>query len=552
MTRQKCLQLQVILTLFVFQKSPCHLESLPTSLQQGKEKLPTTNPAAQRHTNRVGVDVAEQTENDSVSIIAKCPEIPVGGRLKHFLPKWQEVTKDQWAIDVIKNGYKLEFIEIPPFMGIKHSKTNLKNPDLIGIEIQELIAKNAIEKVPSNLTKTGFHSTLFIVAKKSGEMRPVINLNPLNRYLKKKTLQDGYHEKSSKSSSKRRLGNQSRLKGCIFSCRNTQKTPKISPVLLQRSSVSIQRALCFGPTVAPRVFTKITSVVATHLRKLSIRLATYLDDWLSLNKMRHRLLENRITILNLLFELGFIVNKKKSSLVPSQSVIYIGGHFALDKGLVYPTSERVVGLKVAVSSLLQDQITVRDYLVFLGKVASCLDLIPNARLFMRPVQLHLLRNWSPMKMSFSHQIPVTPPLRLHLQWWLQEVNILKGFCFQQSQSNVTLTTDASSTWGWGGNMNNLAVQGRWTPMQQLQHINCLEMEAVFRSVKHFLSHLKNKNVLIRSDYSTEVQYINKQGGTKSLNLCQKTWDLWMLALENGMTLKAALYSRRHELTGRCS
>ena len=76
---------------------------------------------------------------------------------------------------------------------------------------------------------------------------------------------------------------------------------------------------------------------------------------------------------------------------------------------------------------------------------------------------------------------------------------------------MTLTTDASSTWGWGGHMNNLTVQGRWSFFEQLQHINCLEMEAVMRSLNHFLPHLQNKNVLIRTDNTTVVQYINKRG-----------------------------------------
>ena len=33
--------------------------------------------------------------------------------------------------------------------------------------------------------KAGFYSTLFLVAKKLGKMRSVINLRPLNKYLRK-------------------------------------------------------------------------------------------------------------------------------------------------------------------------------------------------------------------------------------------------------------------------------------------------------------------------------------------------------------------------------
>ena len=67
--------------------------------------------------------------------------------------------------------------------------------------------------------------------------------------------------------------------------------------------------------------------------------------------------------------------------------------------------------------------------------------------------------------------------------------------------------------GMGGHSGNQKAQGTWSPLWKLEHINCLELEAVFRTVKHFLPSLKNKNVLIRSDNTTTVQYINKQGGT---------------------------------------
>lgn len=39
--------------------------------------------------------------------------------------------------------------------------------------------------------------------------------------------------------------------------------------------------LCFGPTVAPRVFIKIVSVVAAHLHSQNKRVAVYLGDWLA-------------------------------------------------------------------------------------------------------------------------------------------------------------------------------------------------------------------------------------------------------------------------------
>ena len=51
-----------------------------------------------------------------ISILCLKPEIPVRGRLRHFLPFWEEYVKDQWVLGVVRWGYCLEFLP-PVFPG---------------------------------------------------------------------------------------------------------------------------------------------------------------------------------------------------------------------------------------------------------------------------------------------------------------------------------------------------------------------------------------------------------------------------------------------------
>ncbi len=44
------------------------------------------------------------------------------------------------------------------------------------------------------------------------------------------------------------------------------------------------------------------------------------------------------------------------------------------------------------------------------------------------------------------------------------------------------------------------------------HIKCLEMLAVFQTLKHFLLDLRGHHVLVRTDSTSVVSYINHQGG----------------------------------------
>ncbi|VDI32638.1 Hypothetical predicted protein [Mytilus galloprovincialis] len=58
------------------------------------------------------------------------------------------------------------------------------------------------------------------------------------------------------------------------------------------------------------------------------------------------------------------------------------------------------------------------------------------------------------------------------------------------ETHATMTTDASTSVGWGGHMGTQIAQGTWNLSRKNFHINCLDMEAVIRTIKHILSQLR--------------------------------------------------------------
>ncbi|CAC5377945.1 unnamed protein product [Mytilus coruscus] len=207
--------------------------------------------------------------------------------------------------------------------------------------------------------------------------------------------------------------------------------------------------MCFGPTCAPQIFTKIVSVVAAYLRAQNLRMVVYLDDWIIVNQDQNQLILDREKCLNLIVSLGFIVNKEKSNLIPSQSVTYLGGVFHLEKGLIFPTLERIEKLQMLIQNMQTVKTVALDFLRILGVMASCIQLIPKARLYMRPIQLHLLSFWNPICKDMTVEIPFTQHLKSHLSWWTNAVNTLKGRSLVSQISTVTVTTDASKSRFWG-------------------------------------------------------------------------------------------------------
>jgi hypothetical protein len=72
---------------------------------------------------------------------------------------------------------------------------------------------------------------------------------------------------------------------------------------------------------------------------------------------------------------------------------------------------------------------------------------------------------------------------------------------------------------YGGNVTS-------TETEKLDHINYLELKAIYLALQCFTKNLANQYILIRSDNTTAVSYINRMGSVrfpKLANLARKIW-----------------------------
>ena len=81
-------------------------------------------------------------------------------------------------------GYSLEFLPLRPPLTDRplFTEVPVAQEGVLLQEISDLLSKNAIEEVAA--TSLGFYTRFFLVTKKDGGWRPVLNLKPLNRYLR--------------------------------------------------------------------------------------------------------------------------------------------------------------------------------------------------------------------------------------------------------------------------------------------------------------------------------------------------------------------------------
>jgi len=106
---------------------------------------------------------------------------PVRGGLSKYTKKWTKVYNGSFVNITIQSGYHISF-HTPPTLIVPFST---EQTHLIDQTIQDLLAKEAIKKVSAQQVQQnpGFYSSMFVIPKKNGGVRPVFNLKKLNQYL---------------------------------------------------------------------------------------------------------------------------------------------------------------------------------------------------------------------------------------------------------------------------------------------------------------------------------------------------------------------------------
>ena len=220
-------------------------------------------------------------------------------------------------VQVLRYGYQIPF-RSRPFL----SRVPIPLPSYSPNSIRELALSNAasalVEKEALEIAppSPGFYSCLFFTPKVTGGWRPVIDLSRLNSWVELSS----FHMETAQSVL------QSLRQGDWMVSLDLQDAYLQVPVhpascrylrFCVGDTVYQFRALCFGLSSAPQVFTRIMAPVSSIMHRHGFRLLRYLDDWLVLGSTFQELVRARHFLLWLCPLLGVIFNPSKSSLIPT-------------------------------------------------------------------------------------------------------------------------------------------------------------------------------------------------------------------------------------------
>lgn len=130
------------------------------------------------------------------------------------------------------------------------------------------------------------------------------------------------------------------------------------------------------------------------------------------------------------------------------------------------------------------------------------------------------------KGNFEAIMPVNDEMKKELVWWCSNIYSEIRHIFR-GNPEATIKTDASLL-GWGATYDheNIEIGGRLKKEEKINHINYLEMLAIYFGLRSFENLIQNKYVRILSVNTTAISYINNMGGIKSKKCNELAIEIW--------------------------
>ena len=283
-------------------------------------------------------------------------------------------------------------------------------------------------------------------------------------------------------------------------------------------------ALAFGLACSPYFFGKTVRPCVLYMRKLGLRVTAYVDDFLWLNQGKEACAADSVRFRSIMAALGWSLNEKKSSTEPAQIVEHLG--------LIIDTTREVPMFKVPYQKLKKirqlarrvlnlgraGKLVLRELARFAGLCLSVARAVLPGRLLLRAIYRVVREtraDCSSSKAGWARRVQMSAEALDEAAWWNDALGAWNGRSVRPRPHTATMTTDASES-GFGAtlemNGTSLRLAGMWTEGEARKPSNWRELATVGIALNHWSRRLAGQSVLIRSDNTTTIAYVNRFGG----------------------------------------
>ena len=450
--------------------------------------------------------------------------IPLTGHTSYFYDNWESINASSQVLAII-SGYEIPFVKEP--YQYHHPMTQANSDEekiLIEEEINNLLAKDAIEEIP--MSELYYSSSMFLVTKKSGGKRPVLNLKPLNKFVPNQTFKmEGIHLLKDFLEPNYFMTKLD-LSDAYYSIPIDKHSRRYLQFIFEEKLYQF-KVLVFGSNTAPRIFSKCMKPVVAFIHSKGILIIIYLDDILLAAQTYHECLCQTNFAVDLLESLGFHINCEKSQLIPSQHIPFLG--FVVDSTTmtIGQPLEKIVLSLVATLKESSQPVTLRSLSRFIGMCTATRPAVFQAPAYYCHLQFlknSVLQNSSELNWVYNRKVSLNQAAKEDLVWWINHLSQNSTQPIILPSPNKIITDSSDFRWGiWSGGDHS---QGLWSGEETKRYINLKELMASFIGLKlyakgqPYLTHIS-----LQMDNMTACHYINHLGRTGSVNLwlAHKMW-----------------------------
>lgn len=419
-------------------------------------------------------------------------------------------------------GYSIHFCNKPVQFTIP--KVILKEIDIAAYKntIYRLVTLSIVSE--TKMREDSFLSSYFLLPKQDGSFRFILNLKKLNTFLNAPHFKLEDYRTVIKILKQGDYLTRIDLKDAYYSVNIKETDRKFLSFQFENKVYHFNR-LPFGISTAPFVFTKLMKPVVEKFRKIGIRCVIYLDDILIFSRSYEEAKVNTKVIIDQLIQLGFKLNYKKCSLLPSQECTFLGFRFnSIYMFIALPKDKTMNIVKLTEDLTIKKACKLKEFASYIGTLVSVCPAVNYGWVHIKRFERELYKALKSKKGNYNAKMRLSPELQKEFSWWITHVKSNK-MPIRQGNFCCEIFSDSSRT-GWGGHTGTKTIFGFWTREQLTQHINHLELLAAFNTLQNFAKNLHDCEILLRLDNKTAVAYINKMGGVRHAKLSKIARNIW--------------------------
>jgi hypothetical protein len=326
--------------------------------------------------------------HSSVSLLNELndvPDEPLHSRLIRRRERWREIGGE----DLILMGAQEDWLNGPPpqqevvprlvqYVGGKDTQMKKELQEEIDLGIARVCLRE----------ETKYILRSFLVPKPGGEYRKILDCTPINEYIRPQKFKMENQSTVAQVLQPRMWGVTVDISKAFH---HIQVGEGLRPFLCTEYGQTLIQymSMPFGLKSAPRIFNKIMRhCIAVARRKWPLlTFVQYMDDVLILAHGEQYLREKIYPFMQYMKGLGWLINERKSKLIPSQTFQYLGWEWSTLKMEVKLIKEKNNALRQVVKKWIN--LAKRGIIVQIRSLASLIGRLSQTRLQHRGASLYL-------------------------------------------------------------------------------------------------------------------------------------------------------------------